>query len=330
LRLTRPRGHPSRLSSERSFAPRLGAHFSVGGDPRGYYIDFRDKAPNPAWPPAWLPDRAEQLHVTTAQWGLGAFERYLSGEGEEWLAAATAAGRHLVAIQEREGSSAGGWSHLHALPHTYRLDPPWLSAMAQGEGASLLARVHRETGDERFAEAARLALRPMSIHVAEGGVRRALEGGPFLEEYPTEPASHVLNGAIFAIWGYRDVAAGLDDRAAAAEFESLAEALAGVLGRFDLSYWSRYDLFPHPVPNVASPAYHLLHIRQLEAMERLRPDERVREALGRFRAYRASARCRRRALAGAVAFRLLVPRNRLLARRLPRLSTRRAAARRSP
>ena len=39
-----------------------------------------------------------------------------------------------------------------------------------------------------------------------------------------------------------------------------------MLDRYDTGYWSRYDLFPHAVTNVASPAYHRLHIEQLKAM----------------------------------------------------------------
>ena len=100
------------------------------------------------------------------------------------------------------------------MPHTFRLDPPWLSAMAQGEGASLLTRLHLETGEERYAEAALLALKTMELAVPAGGTLAEFEGQPFLEEYPTEIPSCVLNGAIFAIWGLDDVGRGLNDAAA--------------------------------------------------------------------------------------------------------------------
>ncbi len=73
------------------------------------------------------------------------------------------------------------------MPHTYSLDAPWLSAMAQGEGASLLIRVHQRNGHERYADAARRALRILDLPTAEGGVRAALGDGFFLEEYPTDP-----------------------------------------------------------------------------------------------------------------------------------------------
>ncbi len=80
-----------------------------------------------------------------------------------------------------------------------------------GRGRELLVRLYIRTGDERFAEGAARALRPMRVPVAQGGVLATLDGGPFYEEYPTDPLSHVLNGAIFSLWGLRDVGIGLGD-----------------------------------------------------------------------------------------------------------------------
>jgi heparosan-N-sulfate-glucuronate 5-epimerase len=307
----RPRGtgYPSVFGSERSFSPPVGSFIGAPGELRGYHIDFSVKAQSPEWPPpsAIGPGR---LHVTAAQWGLGAYERHLAGEGETWLGAARAAAEHLVSIQDADG----GWSHHEPMPHTFRLDPPWLSAMAQGEGASLLIRVHGETGDERFVKAARLALAPMRVPSSSGGVLASLDGVPILEEYPTDPPSFVLNGAIFALWGVYDVGCGLDDDETLAEFSELARALATRIDRYDVGYWSRYDLYPRRIPNVASPAYHLLHINQLTALDRIFPSAELRGAAERFQRYRRSRMRRLRALGAKVAFRLLVPRNRLLAR----------------
>lgn len=284
---------------------------------RGSYIDFRFKAASPLWPPPWLAPLRGQLHVATAQWGLGAHERYLEGEGDEWLLAALRAGEHLLEHQHRGGAHEGGWRHFFAMPHTYRLQPPWLSAIAQGEAASLLVRLHLQTGEERFAAAARRALLPMERPVSGGGTLASLAGAPFPEEYPTVPPSFVLNGAIFALWGYRDVGAGLGEAETLRRFEELTAALAANLHLWDTGSWSLYDLYPHPLPNTASSAYHLLHIRQLEALDRLCPQPELREVGARFREYRARGPNRRRALARKVAFRLTVPRNPLLAHRLP-------------
>lgn len=279
----------------------------------GYAIDFRVKAASPDWPPDWLLPRERRLWVSVAQWGLGCHERWLDGEGDHWLAAAVAAGDELTAAQD----DRGGWVHAFRYPHSLPLGPPWYSAMAQGEGASLLVRLYDATGHERWAEAARAALDPMRRATADGGTQAQLGGGPWPEEYPTRPGSFVLNGGLFAMWGVRDVAVGLDDATAAAEFEDYAQTLGREIGRWDTGRWSRYDLFPHPAPNVASSFYHALHVEQLRAATILRPDPRVDAVRERFEAYAASAGHRRVAFAQKSLFRLVVPRNKLLAHRLP-------------
>ena len=178
--------------------------------------------------------------------------------------------------------------------------------MAQGEAASLLVRVHARTGDERFAAAARRALRPYDVLSADGGVQARLGDGPFYEEYPTRPPSFVLNGGLFALFGAYDVAAGLDDLAAQRTFAEGVEALAANLGRWDTGRWSRYDLFPHPVVNLATPRYHQLHVAQLRALQLLAPDARIDAVADRFERYAESPLKRGEALARKVAFRLLV------------------------
>ena len=136
--------------------------------------------------------------------------------------------------------------------------------------------------------------------------RRGSADGPFYEEYPTRPPSFVLNGGLFALFGAYDVAAGLDDLAAQRTFAEGVEALAANLGRWDTGRWSRYDLFPHPVVNLATPRYHQLHVAQLRALQLLAPDARIDAVADRFERYAESPLKRGEALARKVAFRLLV------------------------
>jgi peptidoglycan/xylan/chitin deacetylase (PgdA/CDA1 family) len=310
-------GVANRLSTEASFAPPLGRHWQPRGEARGYYIDFSEKAPASAWPPEWLRP-FDELQVATVQWALGAWERYVRGQGEEWRAAAIGAAEHLISIQIKEGVREGAWLWWEPMPHTYRIDPPWASAIAQGEAASLFIRLHRETGEERFAEAAQRALRPLYAPTRLGGLMAEVDGGlPYFEEYPTLPASLVLNGGIFALWGLHDVATALGDADAKDHWEGGVAGLISLLERYDTGYWSRYDLYPHPVRNVASGAYHLLHINQLTVLHRLTSAAEFERTRGRFAAYRESRLNRYRAFASKAAFRLLLPRNRLLAQRTP-------------
>jgi heparosan-N-sulfate-glucuronate 5-epimerase len=309
-------GNPGRFSSARSFSPPVGSRVRPG-ELGGYYIDFTIKTDTPEWPPFWLAPLEKQIHVATAQWGLGCYERFLRGEDERWLAAATAAADHLLAHQEQDGPAVGGWFHRAKMPHTYHLPVPWLSAMAQGEGASLFVRIHHESGDERYAEAALRALRPLERPTAGGGLRAALGDGFFLEEYPTDPASLVLNGGIFALWGFHDVWLALGDERARRSFDEGVETLAANLWRWDAGRWSLYDLFPHPVPNIASSAYHLLHTTQLRAMELVAPRPEFQLTADRFEEYSRSRLRRVEAFTRKVAFRFVVPRNSLMAHRMP-------------
>jgi heparosan-N-sulfate-glucuronate 5-epimerase len=284
---------------------------------RGYPIDFSSKADEPTVLPGFLDDPGRYLWVAHAQRGLGCFERWVAGDGEEWLEGARRAADVLVDRQASRGAHDGGWVQLRRYPHTYVLEPPWVSAMAQGEGASLLARLHRETGEERYADAARRALRPMRVPSRDGGASALLDGRPFPEEYPTDPPSFVLNGAIFALWGLRDVAVGLGDGDAGREFEAGVDALAASIHRWDTGAWSRYDLHPHRVVNVSSRAYHELHVAQLEAMETLAPRPELSAAAERFAGYAASPARRAGALARKALFRVAEPRSARLARVLP-------------
>ncbi len=298
-----------------SFHLPMGSHLSTV-EARGYPIDFRVKAQSPEWPPSWLASHLES-YVSVAQRGLGYYERYVAGEGEAWRSTATAAAEWLISRQESGGRADGAWLHNYTFRHTFPIRPPWVSAMAQGEGASLLVRIYQETSDEQFAEAAIRAIRPLRLTARDGGAMARLDRGIFLEEYPTDPPSCVLNGGMFAIWGCFDVARALGDSDAKWLRDASVDTLAAIIDRYDTGYWSRYDLFPHPVTNVASPAYHRLHIEQLKAMALLTNRPEFASAASVFEGYLEQRLSRTRALAGKTVFRILLPRNRVLAGRLP-------------
>lgn len=291
-----------------------------GPRPIGYHIDFRGKAPTPDFRPP--PDPTRTMWTTIVQWGLGCFEHHAHGGGHEWLDAGLAATDHLVRAQRLHGEHRGAWVYGYPFPHTFPLEPPWTNAMTQGEGASLLVRAALATGRATYADRATMALEPLFRPVTErGGTTGELPGGgPLLQEYPTDPPPHVLNGAIFALWGLHDVHQAFADESAGRRFHICADALAGALPLWDLGYWSRYDLFPHARTNVASAFYHRLHITQLQAWERLSHDDRIVATRRRLEAYERCPDYRLRALLAKVAFRLASPRSPALQRVVRRRS----------
>jgi heparosan-N-sulfate-glucuronate 5-epimerase len=291
-----------------TFDQPLGTRLGEGSEVRGYYIDLRVKPWRPDFAGTWPYEPGRQTWIALAQIALGAHELWLAGEGEEWLGLARDAGDHMLEHQIEGGPRDGAWEQRFDLPHTYDLKAPWISAMAQGEAASLMVRLHAVTGEERYADAARRAVRTMSVPMAEGGASARVDGRPFPQEYPTTPSSHVLNGALFAIWGWYDVALALGDADAGREFEEAVDTLALNLHRWDTGSWSRYDLYPHRVRNWASLAYHELHVNQLRAMHALSPRPELAATADRWEAHAGSKAGRARALAHKSAFRVLVPR----------------------
>jgi D-glucuronyl C5-epimerase-like protein len=277
---------------------------------RGYPLDLRVKAP-PEGPDLTI-DPATRVWTRPMSRGLGSHERWLAGEGDQWLESAREMGDLLL----REQRADGGWAHEFHY-QTYDVRPPWISGMAQGMGASLLVRVHAATGEERYAEAAIRAIAPLERPASEGGAAAALDGALVPEEYPTDPPSLVLNGMIFGLWGLRDVAVGLDDSDARRSFGAAMEALAQNIGRWDLGWWSTYDLYPRGPRNVASMGYHELHCMQLSATNALVPSPALADAATRFTGYAASRVSQARAFMAKAAFRIAVPRSKRAAAVLP-------------
>lgn len=291
--------------------PQLATPFVPGRPEEGYYNDLR---PHLA---AYVPelgrldealaaltrddDRANP--ITIVQVGLGAWQA--STEDERWLDCADAVATWL---ERRVESGDGAVEYRFPLRGTYRIDPPWFSAMAQGEAASFLIRAGLSLGRPELFEVAAAAVRPL-VDGRHGLVIDTIDG-PVLEEYPTASPSHVLNGWIFALWGLYDAAQEPVSAIGALElFEESLAALAPRLPAYEfVGGWSRYDLYPHPLPNVASPFYHALHVAQLEAMSRLHPDPRFDQTAERWRRAAAAPWVRVPAVAAKVAFRLVRPR----------------------
>jgi heparosan-N-sulfate-glucuronate 5-epimerase len=259
--------------------PQRLATFEPGAPSRGYYNDLTVElaryGPSPAHGRAALvqltKDRRLANPIDIAQLGLGAFQ--MADRSPEWSSVARSAAQWIA--NDLDGD--GGLAFRFAMPHTFLLSPPWYSAMAQGEAASLLVRASEAFGEVEFAEAAMRACRLLTD--PQFRLIDQTPDGPVLQEYPIEPPPHVLNGWIFALWGLYDVGQlGRVDSAvanvASDAFDLGVRTLCRRLPLYELRLlgWSRYDLYPHRIVHVASPFYHRLHIAQLAATARLRPD----------------------------------------------------------
>jgi len=187
------------------------------------------------------------------------------------------------------------------------LRAPWISAMAQGEGISVLSRAYWLTQEDRFLEQALLASKPFSSSINDGGVRSRISGKwDFVEEYPSPDPYHTLNGFLFALVGICDLLRISSERREMIGFDPLVETLERNSHLWDLSYWSAYDLhnFGTWQRNPATVSYHRLHIALLTYLGHALEKENILRTARLWESYSTSMSKRIKALAVKILYRL--------------------------
>jgi len=243
--------------------------------------------------------------IAIAQWGLGNYNLFCSGANEERKRKFLAASDWLCERLEQNSSGVWVWNHDFDWEYRSPLKAPWYSALAQGQGISLLLRAYGETGAAAYFQAAERAFTSFLKSTSEGGVTFTDErGNLWFEEYMVSPPTHILNGFIWAAWGVYDYFLATQSGAARDLFAQAALTLRENLDRYDLGFWSLYEQSSTLLPMIASPFYHRLHIVQLRVMHRLTGDETFARFSGKWEAYARSRAKRTRALCYKSAFKL--------------------------
>ena len=250
------------------------------GSVKGYYSDLRHKVAGAALidkngVPYNETNRGEHIYfaITIFQYGLGSYDLYIETGDKSYEEKLFATVKWAIENQQENGSwNAFGWSTPEA---------PY-SSMAQSEGASLLCRAYKESGDETYLQAAEKAVRFMLKPVEQGGTAYYKNGRITLEEASDELT--ILNGMMFSIWGLYDVCILLDSEELENSLDITVNTLADILEKYDRGYWSNYDLDG----NIASPFYHDLHLEQLKVMVNLFGNKQFDERLKKWEKYQTS------------------------------------------
>jgi heparosan-N-sulfate-glucuronate 5-epimerase len=210
--------------------------------------------------------------VTSAQYGLWAY-------GSGHLRVAVHVADDLVATQKRGGTWTYDFDFAPGAG-TVVLKAPWASAMAEGQAMSLLERVYRFTGRQRYLDAALRAIKPLQTPVKRGGLRRCFFGDctrPFFEEYPTKPPSYVLNGFMFTLIGLYDLSSVAPHSDAREMLRDGLRTLSVALPKYDVRGTTSYDLMHLTVrrqrPLPADDDYEAVHVYLLRALAVLSHNE---------------------------------------------------------
>jgi len=287
---------------------------AFGEDPQQYYMSFLDKAryagPFDERGVPLLDYRGEigrQYNpIAVTQYGLGCFNRYRQEGSDDDLQRAVRAADWLADNLEPNQHGVHVWMHKFDWEYFRTLRAPWYSGLAQGQGLSLLTRVAHQTGRTEYIEAAGRAFAALVTDVTAGGTLYTdADENLWIEEYITAPATHILNGFMWALWGVYDYAKSSGDLRAEELWQKSLLTLEQNLCQYDCGFWSLYDLSPTRIRNVASPFYHQLHLVQLDVMRRLTGLTFFGEMRDRWAAYANSRVSRSRAFAMKAVFKLL-------------------------
>lgn len=278
-----------------------------------YHMLFADKADyQGAYDSSGVPQLDYHGHIglqynpiAIAQYGLGNYNLFCRTSDPERRRKFFVAADWLCAHLKQNAGGLAVWNHDFDWEYRDTLKAPWYSGLAQGQGISLLVRAHKESGFQRYLDAAYRALECFYKPTTEGGVAFTDDSGDvWFEEYIVSPPTHILNGFIWATWGVHDYYLATKDNSAHELFSRAVRTLLHNLDLYDLGFWSLYEQSGTRLPMVASAFYHRLHIVQLRIMHRLTGEEQFSQVADRWEGYCNSRTNRTRALCYKSAFKL--------------------------
>lgn len=246
---------------------------------KGYYNNLTEKVLRCTCPsnevPSSIVDSGEKVFFSIAifQYGLGAYDLYLKDGKDDYLQIVYTCANWAVDNQETNG----GWKTF-----SHKNDTHPYSAMAQGEGISLLLRAYEISKNEFFLASAKKAMSFLLTPIENGGVTKYEGEDVYFMECLYLPL--VLNGWIFSIWGLVDYCKVVKDENVSNVLDKTLASLKKKLESFDLGYWSKYE----ERKMIASPFYHSLHIAQLNVMFDLTGDEIYKRYAVRWTEYQNS------------------------------------------
>ena len=219
--------------------------------------------------------KAELLFpIAIFQYGLGSYDLYLNGNDKSLMKDKFLAQLDWCFTNQQ---ADGSWKTFDFL---YPESP--YSAMAQGEGCSLLVRGFVETKDKKYLEAAQKAIDFMLISTENGGTTFYKNNEMIFLEFTNLP--YVYNGWIFAIFGLLDYVIISNDEKYNRILKKAVESFTNHVEEMDNGYWSFYR---HD-STISSPFYHHLHIALLDVLFEYSNNQQIYDICTKFKRYEKS------------------------------------------
>lgn len=251
------------LSGKSSFHVKQGCgKFYSKKEVRGYYNDLTNKVSketildNNGIPiNTTISNLKVYFPISIFQYGLGLYDLYLETGNDEYKVNFL----NIVEWAINNIENNGMWNCMSSLNDRCHLTQ---SSMCQSEGASLLFRAYVLTQEKKYLDCGIKAIDFMLLDIKDGGTAEYSNEGLVFQEYVSDANLSVLNGWIFSIFGLYDCTLMSDKKKYKVALSKTIDTLVKSLEKYDRGFWSNYDL----KGTISSPAYHDLHIMQLDLL----------------------------------------------------------------
>ncbi|HWR38206.1 MAG TPA: D-glucuronyl C5-epimerase family protein [Patescibacteria group bacterium] len=110
----------------------------------------------------------------------------------------------IVKVREFQNIKYGLVSIDFFNSHYPFLGNTWISGLLQGQTLSLMLRMYQVTGDEQYRNTAELMYESYKLPHEQGGFVSKNGKDLYFDECVSEPATHIVNGHIYAVMGLLD------------------------------------------------------------------------------------------------------------------------------
>lgn len=209
--------------------------------------------------------------IAIAQWALGQYNLWRKTQDNENYLKFINGADWLVDNLKLNSNKVDVWNHYFDWTYKETLVNPWYSGLAQGQGLSVLARAYKISQDPKYLEAAKKVYKSFLIDTIDGGVTFAdKDNNIWIEEYIMKDSpTHILNGFIWGLWGIYDYWLLTNNNEVKNLFDKYVKTIFANISKYDIGYWSLYELSNLRIKMRASIFYHKLHIIQLKILSEM-------------------------------------------------------------
>ena len=225
--------------------------------------------------------------IAIAQWSLGNYNLWKKNNSQDCYKKFIKGADWLHNNLNINNENVYVWQHHFNWVYKENLINPWHSGLAQGQGLSVLCRAYRTTEDNRYLDSIEKVYQSFLIDIKNGGVTfKDNQGNIWIEEYIMQKdPTHILNGFIWGLWGIYDYWLLTKNKDIEKLFYKYIKTIEENITKYDIGYWSLYELSKLPIDMRASIFYHKLHIVQLNILFKMTNNKLFKDTSTKWKIY---------------------------------------------